>query len=315
MIIDLPISKSIANRILIRRAMLGLSLPDVDATRDPDDVVLLHDALQHLHGVLDLRNCGTAMRFLTAYCAATPGLQVVLDGCERMHERPIGQLVDCLRSLGADIRYVGRDGFPPIAITGKELRHEQVRLDNPLSTQFISALMLIGVAVETNICSPYIELTRGVMDGSVLLERDWSSAAFWMERWALGLCDYPEFPGLNPDSVQGDKACVALFERIRTMQAGQILSYDFSTTPDLYPAVAIACRVKGIDLQAAGTESLRIKESDRLCAVSELRVDNDHRMAMALLAADLPCDDVDCIRKSYPKFCEQLHAVRNLNAQ
>lgn len=301
MLVELPISKSIANRTLIRQAMLSLPLMDVDPARDPDDVVVMRRALLSSETRLDLGNCGTAVRFLTAYFAQRVGERKILDGCERMRHRPISQLVEALRQIGADIRYLEQEGFLPIEIVGRPLA-QKVRLDNPVSTQFVSALLLIGVEVETNCHSPYIDLTRGVIEGRVTMERDWSAAAFWLERYALGLCEKPEFPGLNPDSLQGDKACVDIFRDLPE-------EIDFSTFPDLYPAVAIAYRQMGRRLVASGTESLRLKESDRIRAVEELRTYGDHRIAMALLAANLPCDDIDCIKKSYPDFYRQIQLL------
>lgn len=309
MTITLPISKSIANRLLILQAMHGDPLLEVSAATDPDDVVLLHDILSFPPCHVDVKNCGTAMRFLTAYYAQLEGCHVVLDGCERMHERPIGQLVDVLTDLGADIRYLGEEGYPPLEICGTQLRSERVKMLRPQSTQFVSALLLIGVEVETDIVSPYIEMTKKVVENytggqTPSVERDWSAAAFWYERYALGLCELPEFPGLVSPSIQGDSVAPALFEML--MQRPRVFSCDFSAIPDLYPAIAITCEQLGIELKASGVESLRIKESDRLQAVREHRTYGDHRIAMALLAADLPCDDIECIRKSYPQFYEQL---------
>ena len=118
MFVRLPISKSIANRLLILQAQAGVSLLELgDDT--PSDVRVLHDALMQLNradtAVVDVGNCGTAMRFLTAFCALS-GKSVVLTGCERMRQRPIGQLVDALRTLGADIEYIEREGYPPLRI-------------------------------------------------------------------------------------------------------------------------------------------------------------------------------------------------------
>lgn len=269
------------------------------------------------------------MRFLTAFCAQLAGCDVVLTGGERMLQRPIGQLVTALRELGADIAYLGKEGYPPLHIRGKELPRKAVHIENPQSTQFVSALLLIGVPVTTNIVSPYIEMTRTLChkftnlqiykSTNLQIEPDWSAAAFWYEYTALhgGVLS---LRGLQRDSLQGDKAVADLFTRfgvqtvyqssgITISKKGDCVSeitFDFSGCPDLYPAVAITCELLGITLVATGTESLRIKESDRLQAVAEHRVCADHRIAMALLAADLPCDDIACIAKSYPDFYRQL---------
>ena len=400
----LPISKSIANRLLILQAIHGDELMPVSDSM-PDDVQILHRALSLIQAnvfprrsqgvdcernvvenkvvdVVDLKlylgNCGTAMRFLTAYCAQLEGQTTILDGVERMHHRPIGQLVDALREIGADIEYLGEEGFPPLRIKGCILdKHRIVTINNPQSTQFVSALLLIGANVQTDSTSPYITLTREMIKnkeqgtknkdkllttdqtqvtnlGSLLLapyseiEKDWSSAAFWYEYVALHGGEI-KLPGLHKESLQGDKIVADIFVHLgvhteytaegitiaftgvadlqrsdlqgidarSTAQrsAEEILCQDFSACPDLYPAVALTCERLGIELHATGTESLPIKESDRLCAVREHRTDSDHRMAMALLIAGYEVDDTACISKSYPQFIEHFRRINTLKLQ
>ncbi len=277
MLIELPISKSIANRLLILQAIHGDDLMVVPSDM-PDDVQLLHRALTTLKNgyrvtgsgyqkstdseasysthsgrpiaaqaasnnriaEVSLGNCGTAMRFLTAYCAQLEGQTIVLDGVERMHHRPIGQLVDALRSIGADIEYLGKEGFPPLRITGKSLDKKQpITLNHPQSTQFVSALLLIGANVQTGSTSPYISLTReiikkyqypsrsqrvdcerSVVENNVVgvvdldnLECDWSSAAFWYEYVAIHGGEIT-LPGLSRDSLQGDKVVADIFAHL-----------------------------------------------------------------------------------------------------
>ena len=356
----------------------------------PDDVQILHRALTTLHNptqsytTLHLSNCGTAMRFLTAYCAQLDGKTVILEGVERMHHRPIGQLVDALREIGADIEYLGDEGFPPLRIKGCILdKHRIVTINNPQSTQFVSALLLIGANVQTDNTSPYITLTRALIEqyalasftedsatsvrrsggnkissvenkinldfvseanrSPIFLERDWSSAAFWYEYVALHGGEIT-LPGLFRDSLQGDKVVADIFAHlgvhttftaegitiastgvanlqrsdlqgidarsIAQRSAEEILCQDFSACPDLYPAVALTCERLGVELHATGTESLPIKESNRLLSVREHRVEADHRMAMALLVAGYAVDDIECIKKSYPEFLEQWKTIK-----
>ena len=363
--IELPISKSIANRLLILQAIHGDGLLTVSATL-PEDVQILHRALTTLHHstqrytTLNLSNCGTAMRFLTAYCAQLEGQTIILDGVERMRHRPIGQLVDALREIGADIEYLGEEGFPPLRIKGCILdKHRIVTINNPQSTQFVSALLLIGANVQTDSTSPYITLTRALIEqyalalspnrlSPIVLERDWSSAAFWYEYVALHGGEIT-LPGLFRDSLQGDKIVADIFfhlgvhttytaEGITIASTGvanlqrsdlqgidarstaqrsaeEILCQDFSACPDLYPAVALTCERLGIELHATGVESLPLKESDRLRAVREHRTDHDHRMAMALLIAGYEVDDTACISKSYPQFIEHFRRINPLKLQ
>ena len=257
--IELPISKSIANRWLMLQAIHGDELMPVSDSM-PDDVQILHRALTTLHNptqsytTLHLSNCGTAMRFLTAYCAQLDGKTVILEGVERMHHRPIGQLVDALREIGADIEYLGDEGFPPLRIKGCILdKHRIVTINNPQSTQFVSALLLIGANVQTDNTSPYITLTRALIEqyalasftedsatsvrrsggnkissvenkinldfvseanrSPIFLERDWSSAAFWYEYVALHGGEIT-LPGLFRDSLQGDKVVADIFAHL-----------------------------------------------------------------------------------------------------
>ena len=337
--IELPISKSIANRLLILQAIHGDELMPVSDSM-PDDVQILHRALCLIasspHCLIDVGNCGTAMRFLTAYCAQLEGQTTILDGVERMHHRPIGQLVDALRVIGADIEYLGEEGFPPLRIKGCILdKHRIVTINNPLSTQFVSALLLIGAKVQTDSTSPYIYITQEVIKQYQLspfsyhlsVEKDWSSAAFWYEYVALYGGEITLL-GLSRDSLQGDKIVADIFAHLgihTTYTAeGAVISssplhptpytlhHDFVACPDLYPAVALTCERLGIELHATGVESLPLKESDRLRAVREHRTDADHRMAMALLIAGYEVDDTACISKSYPNFIEHFRHINSL---
>lgn len=351
--IALPISKSIANRLLILQARAGVPLMELDENT-PEDVRVLHDALEllaHTHSpVINVDNCGTAMRFLTAYCALSD-YPALLTGCARMQQRPIGQLVDVLLTLGANIEYMGQVGYPPLRILPQRkdaCAAQSVAINQPQSTQFISALLLMGVEVETDSRSPYIEMTKQCIKrfpslpspSSTLTERDWSSAAFWYEWVALHGGELL-LQGLTAQTLQGDRVVASLFEPLgvstiftpdgtlvsRTRASiiphitdshtpslvgrdGEELTIDFSACPDLYPAIAITCEQLDISLHATGTDSLRIKESDRLQAIAEHRTYGDHRIAMALLAADLPCDNTDCIKKSYPTFLTQLNLLK-----
>ena len=337
--IELPISKSIANRLLILQATHGDELMPVSDSM-PDDVRIMSEAIRLLgerrEARIDLGNCGTAMRFLTAYCAQLEGQTTILDGVERMHHRPIGQLVDALREIGADIEYLGEEGFPPLRIKGCILdKHRIVTINNPLSTQYISALLLIGVNVITNSTSPYIYITQEVIKQYQLppfsyhlsVEKDWSSAAFWYEYVALHGGEITLL-GLSRDSLQGDKVVADIFAHlgVRTTYTAEgvvisssplhptpyTLHHDFSACPDLYPAIALTCERLGVELHATGVESLPLKESDRLRAVAEHRTDADHRMAMALLIAGYKVDDTACISKSYPNFIEHFRHINSL---
>ena len=273
------------------------------------------------------------MRFLTAYAAQLENRVTIVDGVERMRHRPIGQLVDALREIGADIEYLGEEGFPPLRIKGCILDKQRlVTINNPQSTQFVSALLLIGTNVQTDSTSPYIYITQEVIKQYQLspfsfhlsVEKDWSSAAFWYEYVALHGGEIT-LPGLSRDSLQGDKVVADIFTNLGVhttyTDEGVVISssplhptpytlyHDFLACPDLYPAVALTCERLGIELHATGVESLHLKESDRLRAVAEHRIDADHRMAMALLVAGYEVDNTSCISKSYPQFLEHFQLL------
>lgn len=339
--IELPISKSIANRLLILQALSGQPLMDVDDPRVPQDVKTLHHALVAIADgakEIDVENCGTAMRFLTAYCAQLEGHTVVLKGSARMNQRPIVQEVAALIQCGADIWYEGEFGFPPLRIRGKQLhnpmdddtRDKGPKLNGPLSSQYVSALQLVGFKVQTDCTSPYIQMTQEVKqrfaNGEQLIETDWSSAAFWYEYVALHGGEL-HLNGLSAESIQGDKIIAQIYKHFgvgtRFDATGAIISkvgrstfwpivQNFITCPDLYPAVALTCRQLDIKLIARNTAMLRIKESDRIDSIKHLRVNGDHRVAMAMAAADMPLteEDITCISKSYPTFYSQLCALQ-----
>ena len=188
----LPLSKSVRARELVLDALNGR---EIEIEDENDDIFVLSRALYNaqLSGIiLDLKASGTALRFLTAYCAVTEG-EWVLIGTDRLCERPIRPLVDALRGMGAEIEYVEKEGFAPLLIEGGKLNGGRVSLDASVSSQFVSALMLIadrvegGVEIEYegNVASQsYIKLTESVIERykrgvCCSGEKDWSSATVW----------------------------------------------------------------------------------------------------------------------------------------
>lgn len=213
--IGMPLSKSVSNRQLIISALAGGSI-EIDELAECSDTAVMQHALSTTDSEIDCRDAGTAMRFLTAYFACQPGRNVTLKGTDRMHERPIGPLVDALRSCGADITYLERDGFPPLKIVGSHLTSSNLNVDSSISSQFISALLMIAPTMTGGmklrlegepVSLPYIDLTLSLMqkagisceraggdievsEGSYSPTRfsgdgDWSAAAFWLEIEAL----------------------------------------------------------------------------------------------------------------------------------
>ena len=242
--IQLPSSKSICNRALIIRALAQSHCP-IENLSDCDDTRVMIKALQEMGPVIDIMAAGTAMRFLTAYLSVTKGSHLI-TGTERMKQRPIRILVDALRSLGAQIEYTGNEGFPPLKITGAELTRNEISLPGNVSSQYISALLMIGPVLKQGlrlsltgeiISRPYIDLTLQLMkrngadaewtSSNVLevkpqpyrptpyyIESDWSAASYWYAFAALMPDVVLRLPDLYKDSLQGDARVAELFSQL-----------------------------------------------------------------------------------------------------
>ena len=243
MTVDLPASKSISNRALIIHALSGGStLPE--NLSDCDDTSVIIDALRTMPEEINIKAAGTAMRFMTAYLSVTPGTHI-LTGTERMKHRPIGILVDALRTLGANIEYIGEEGYPPIRITGSTLKGGLLEIHGNVSSQYISALLMIGPMLKDGltlrlldhiISRPYIDLTLWMMgefgaeaewtsadtitvspkpykSRDYFIENDWSGASYWYEMLALNGDPESEIrlTGLMDGSKQGDSITRYIF--------------------------------------------------------------------------------------------------------
>ena len=242
--IQLPSSKSISNRALIINA-LGNGTHHPENLSDCDDTRVMLRALNDDKETIDIMAAGTAMRFLTAYLSVTPGTRII-TGTERMQQRPIQVLVNALRELGADIEYVANDGFPPLRITGRELRKDTISLPGNVSSQYISALLMIapvltnGLTIRLTvdiISRPYINLTLQLMNDfgvraewtddhrlkvepqayhsiPFYVESDWSAASYWYLIVALSKEAEVTLPGLFKDSYQGDSQVAGIFRSL-----------------------------------------------------------------------------------------------------
>ena len=242
--VALPASKSISNRALILNALCAQKA-QISNIAKCDDTDAMVAALQSADDTINIGAAGTAMRFLTAYFATRQGRTVTLDGSERMRQRPIGVLVDALRSCGAMIEYAGNEGFPPLRITGTRLSAQAIEIPGNVSSQYISALLMIGpmlkgglkLHLEGDIISrPYIDLTLWMMkeygaeadwsdinvitvkpkpytERSYYIENDWSAASYWYEMMALNANteDSIKLEGLLDGSKQGDSIARYLF--------------------------------------------------------------------------------------------------------
>ncbi|HBF19525.1 MAG: 3-phosphoshikimate 1-carboxyvinyltransferase [Owenweeksia sp.] len=241
--VDIPGSKSESNRLLILK---HLYFPDLEIVglSNSKDTQYLQGAFQEEGPNVNVGDAGTAMRFLTAYYALQEGEEITLSGTARMHERPIGVLVDALASLGAEIHYLGESGYPPLRIKGEKLMGGEVQLNSGVSSQFISALMMIGPALHKglvlhmtgfSVSAPYIYLTANLMrrlgfqvsiDGERIrinayvpqrplrfqVEPDWSSASYWFLIGLLAQKTEIYLPGFRDYSLQGDAFVSGLFQ-------------------------------------------------------------------------------------------------------
>ena len=242
--IQLPSSKSISNRALIINA-LGNGTHHPENLSDCDDTRVMIRALNDDKETIDIMAAGKAKHFLTAYLSVTPGTRII-TGTERMQQRPIQVLVNALRELGADIEYVANDGFPPLRITGRELRKDTISLPGNVSSQYISALLMIapvltnGLTIRLTgdiISRPYINLTLQLMNDfgvraewtddhrlkvepqayhsiPFYVESDWSAASYWYQIVALSKEAEVTLPGLFKDSYQGDSQVAGIFRSL-----------------------------------------------------------------------------------------------------
>lgn len=241
--VQLPASKSISNRALILNA-LSYSPYEIQNLSDCDDTEVMVKALNSNARDFDIKAAGTAMRFLTAFLSKVVG-EWTITGTERMKNRPIKILVDALNALGGKVEYMDREGYPPLRIFGSALQGGEISLSGGVSSQYISALLMIAPLMENGltlflegniISKPYIHLTLQLMElfgvkaewnGQVIkvqpqeynpirftVESDWSAASYWYSMMALSKNAEIELSGLFKNSLQGDAAGAKLFAQL-----------------------------------------------------------------------------------------------------
>ena len=249
--VDLVRSKSIANRLLIIQALADYSFEIVNNSNAKDSQTLttllkrIKEEPSTTDMILDVGPAGTCFRFLTAFLTIQKG-SYILTGSERMKQRPIGALVDALRKLGAQIEYQGEEGYPPLYITGKELKPSgPVSIDASISSQFITALIMLAPKLKGGLSinltgkissRPYLEMTLSLMrkfgieatfegndihikegnyaGSSLEVEGDWSGASYFYGLAAITTGSNLLLKGLQLNSIQGDSGIAALFEKL-----------------------------------------------------------------------------------------------------
>ena len=237
-------SKSESNRLMLLQALYPSIV--IKNLSESDDTVALQKGLITSKGKVDVHHAGTAMRFLTAYYAAKEGAEVLLTGSERMQQRPIKILVEALRSLGANIEYTREEGFPPLRIFGKKLEKKNVTIKANVSSQYISALMLIAPSLDNGLIInldgevtslPYIKMTSSLLrkmdvecsfkDNTIcvkpkkevremtqIVESDWSSASYFYSIIALSDNTSVKLTSYAENSLQGDIALAFIFRNL-----------------------------------------------------------------------------------------------------
>jgi 3-phosphoshikimate 1-carboxyvinyltransferase len=263
--ITLPASKSISNRYLIIYALANHTFSEIANLSDADDTKLMHQYLtEPIPPVINIDNAGTCMRFLTAYLAIRPGIDVILHGNERMNKRPISGLVEALKKLGADIDYIGEDGFPPIRIKGKKLSGGKINVDGSQSSQMLSALALIGpylqggleLVYDTLVSKSYLDLTIQCMQQMgaelenhknsivifptpytikpVTIESDWSAAAFFYAQASLAKDASITLQNLHKNSNQPDAFLATFMDRFQVFSEVQGNDLKLTKSPYLF---------------------------------------------------------------------------------
>ena len=240
--IDLPSSKSISNRLLIIKALCKEKFL-IKNLSESDDTILLKNALNSKEKTINVSHAGTSFRFLTSFLSIQKGKEFILNGSDRMKERPIKELVNSLEGLGVKIEYLEKEDFPPLKIIGTEIDGGEIEIDGTISSQFISSLLLIAPNLKNGlilkikgelVSKPYVLMTLKLMGEfginwtwnkdvitilkqeyvakNYTVESDWSAAAFWFQSASLYDKCKIILSGLNEESIQGDSACKEIFK-------------------------------------------------------------------------------------------------------
>ncbi len=262
-------SKSETNRLLVLQQFYqNLKIQNIS---NSDDSRLLQQALASNSKEINIGHAGTAMRFLTAYFSVKENAEIVLTGSDRMKNRPIKILVDALKDLGADIEYVEKEGYPPLKIKGKQLTNNTVEIEGNVSSQYISALLLIAPTLKNGLelkfkgavtSIPYIKMTLQLLadigieysweksvisiqpkkiieDKIVVVESDWSSASYYFSMVALSPNSTVTLSSYKKDGLQGDSVLVEIYKNLGVETVFGDYSITLKNTLNLNPSEMI----------------------------------------------------------------------------
>lgn len=304
-------SKSESNRLLVLQALYPQI--EIQNLSNSDDSQVTQKGLKSKSNIIDIHHAGTAMRFLTAYFAIQPHREIVLTGSERMQERPIKILVDALNSLGADITYEKEVGFPPLIIKGKEIKINRVALPANISSQYISALMLIAPSLKNGLkidlvgettSVPYIKMTQRIMDqlgfetafdGNQIaiqpaskietnqwtVESDWSSASYFYSIVALAFRSEITLNSYFEESRQGDAALTEIYQKFGVKTTNSDGKITLSKTADFTLPNYIMINLKNTpDLaQTIAVTCLGLNIDCKLTGLHTLKIKETDRLA------------------------------------
>ena len=317
--IDLESSKSISNRLLILKEFCKTKF-EIQNLSNAKDTKILNELLYSFKSTKDI-NCedaGTALRFVIAFLATKEGIWKV-SGSERMHERPIKPLIDCLTELGSEIKYLEKEAVPPIEIKSKKLKSKKLSLPGDISSQFISALLMIAPTIENGLTleitskvlsKPYIDMTLNLMSEfgikyswennlikvekqnylakNIKVENDWSAASFWYSFLALSKSGEIKIPNLYANSIQGDSVLSIIYSKLGIKTEFNADSIILSKTKNI---------AKEIELDLSNHPDLALPITVTCCGLGI----KAHLMGLESLKVK-ESNRLECIKKELRKF-------------
>lgn len=325
--IQLQGSKSESNRLLVLQKLLGGFT--INNLSDSVDTQVLKKALASDEKLIDIGHAGTAMRFLTAYFAIQEGRTTILKGSHRMHQRPITPLVEALQSMGAEIRYIEKEGYPPLEIIGKTLQTKSMEVDASMSSQYVSAMMLMATVMPNGLniklrgkitSMPYIQMTLALLkrlgvntsfEGNLIqvertlkpivqtieVESDWSSASYLYSFFALSEMEEMRLGGLRKDSLQGDSALQTIFLNFGVKSTWQNTELVLHKTNEIRKAVSLDCSDFPDLAQTLAVTAFALGVSIHLTGLHTLKIKETDRLLalqqeLQKLGASIQVDEV-----------------------